>query len=485
MPTSRLTLSARYKPRSGDYLCLPFLDARTRAGDKLALPRWITDLRPPKCKGGARTAFLGQRGSLDLCVRVVRLDGAELAAKRQLKIAVAGALEQAAALERKRVVVVMDGGRQGLCRAVQEGALLGGYCFTRYLKKKKKPLPVLLAAPGATDGLKAVLADDAAVFECTNHARDVLNEPSNVIDPKTLADEYRRAGKAAGLKITVWDAARLGKERCGGILGVGQGAAVKPRLVIGEYGPPAGARKAPHLALVGKGVTFDSGGYCLKPPASQIGMKWDMGGAAATFGAACAIARLKLPIRLTVLTPLVRNDISSTAYHTTDILTMRNGMTVQVDNTDAEGRLILADALCLAAERKPDFLLDAATLTGANVVALGEDIAGAFGTDPEFTQRLLAAGAAVGEDFWEMPLYLPYRAMLKTTVADCKNIGKRWGGAITAALFLKQFVPEKMKWIHCDIAGPAGKEDKLQHLGKGAKGFGVKTFVEIARKIVE
>ena len=227
-----------------------------------------------------------------------------------------------------------------------------------------------------------------------NFARDVLNEPANVIFPQSLAEAFQSFGGEAGLRVTVWNEKRLEKERCEGILSVGKGSSWKPRLVIGRYAPK---NAKGHLALVGKGVTFDTGGYCLKPAAGQKGMKMDMGGAAMVFGAACAIARAELPIQVSVYTPLAHNDISSTAYHTTDVLTMRSGRTVQVDNTDAEGRLILADALDVAKEDEPDWIIDAATLTGAAVVALGEDIAAAYGTNRDFTASLLEAAAEVGE----------------------------------------------------------------------------------------
>lgn len=260
------------------------------------------------------------------------------------------------------------------------------------------------------------------------------------------------------------------------------GSAHGPKLIIGEYRPRGASM---HLVLVGKGITFDTGGYCLKPASSQIGMKYDMGGAAAVLGAGMAMAALKLPIRLTVLAPLAENDISSSAYHTTDIIQMRSGRSVQVDNTDAEGRLILADALTLACERKPDWIIDAATLTGACCVALGEDIAGLFGDNEELNETLIKCGGECGEHFWPLPLHMPYMEELKTVSADCRNIGGKWGGALTAALFLKKFVDDEVPWIHLDIAGPAVKEEPLGHLGKGAKGFGVKTLVRLGENLAK
>jgi hypothetical protein len=201
-------------------------------------------------------------------------------------------------------------------------------------------------------------------------------------------------------------------------------------------------------------------------------MKYDMGGAAMCFAAACAIARLKLPLRVTVLTPLAENAISGEAFMNTSILTTRSGKTIEVHSTDAEGRLLLADALVLASERKPDWIVDAATLTGACVVGLGEDIAGALGTDTDFTQALVKAGVDVGEWFWELPLHLPYIECMKTTVADVKNsAGHRWGGAITAAVFLKEWVPDGQKWVHCDIAGRGARKSRWATWARAPRGL--------------
>lgn len=314
-----------------------------------------------------------------------------------------------------------------------------------------------------------------------NRARDLLNEPPSIINPVTLAEQFVSMGKEAGLKVTVWDEKKIQKEGMNALLAVGKGSTYPPRLVIGEH---RSRKSKAHLILVGKGVTFDTGGYCLKPADAQIGMKFDMGGAAACFCAACAISKAKIPLNLTVITPICENAISSTAYKTTDVIVTRAGKSVQVDNTDAEGRLILADALSLAAEKRPNWLIDVATLTGACVVALGEDIAGLMGQHKGLIDTIMAAGQYSGELFWELPLHMPYREQLKTEIADIKNIGKRWGGALTGAIFLKEFVPDEIPWVHADIAGPAVKEEPLGHLGKGAKGFGVKTLYFTAKRLV-
>jgi len=482
MGTSACELRGAYAPRNGDHLLLLFCDQRRPCFPRQELPSALRDLRPPAEKGAMRTAYAGPLGRAEILVKTARLDREHMTPAASVRQAVSVALAEAEKERRKRLVIVLDRAHEDLALAVQEGARLGGYRFDKYLGKKQRALPVLLVVPGRPRALQAAMKTADTVFASVNFARDVLNEPANEIHPETLAAAFRRLGRASVMKTTVWDEKRLARERCGGILAVGRGARSRPRLVFGDY-RPRGARA--HLCLVGKGVTFDTGGYCLKDSPNQIGMKYDMAGAAMMFGAACAIARLRLPLRISVITPLVQNDISSTAFHVNDILTTRSGRTVQVDNTDAEGRLILADALALAVERKPDWIVDAATLTGACVVALGEDIAGVYGTDAAFTRRLIASGIAADELFWELPLHRPYAEKLKSTLADTSNMGGKWGGSIMGALFLRQWIPDGVRWIHCDIAGPGIKEEPLGHLGKGAKGFGVKTIVALAKALAD
>jgi len=481
MAVSEFIMKKGFKLEDGDLLLFFYLDEENPVFRKEQVPGFLPGIKCPEEKGKSLTVAAGTYKENRFVARVSRLDDDNLPPEEMLRRAVSSAVTGAEDEGLKRVVVFLSKKQGRFLQACQEAALLGSYRFDRYLEKKTEPCPVLCSMdtnPGPD--LKKAEKEQAELFQWVNFARDILNEPPNEVQPESLAEIFRVHGKKAGLKVTVWDEKRLKKEGCGGILAVGKGASSRPRLVIGEFKP----RNAKgFLCLVGKGVTMDTGGYCLKPAKSQIGMKYDMGGAAMTFAAACAMASLKVPLRITVITPLVENDISSTAFHTTDIITMRNGKTVQVDNTDAEGRLILADALCIASEQKPDWIVDAATLTGACVVALGEDIAGVFGPDRQFNSTILEAGESAGEFLWEMPLHMPYMEQLKATIADMKNIGSRWGGAITAALFLKKFVPDGLKWSHVDIAGPCVKEEPLGFLGKGAKGFGVKTLVELGRRL--
>ncbi len=475
-------IKEHYRPKDKDILLFPFLNKEEPCFAIETVPQDIALLDPPDKEGDACTLFAGQTGKKRVVARGVRLDAKFMTAAQAMKQAVADHLARATEEGCDRLVVFLDGADEGLVQAVHEGAVLGGYIFDKYLDDPDPTVDVMLVVQeGKGASLAELVERNATVLEWVNFARDILNEPPNVMEPVSLAKKFQEKGKNAGLKLTLWDEKRLLKEGCGGIIAVGKGAPHPPRLVIGEYRPK---NSRLHIALVGKGITFDTGGYCLKPANSQIGMKYDMAGAAMVFSAACAIASLELPIRLTVVTPLAENDISKSSYHTTDVITMRSGKSVQVDNTDAEGRLILADSLTIAAEKKPDYIIDAATLTGACVVALGEDIAGAFGTDDKLIEEIMTVGRESGEHFWHLPLHMPYMEQLKTTIADMKNIGGKWGGSITAALFLKQFVPEDVPWVHLDIAGPAIKEEPMGHLGKGAKGFGVKTLVALAEKML-
>lgn len=480
MTIPAFAIQTSYKPRDKDYVLLLYCGTEPRFPAK-GLPLPLTHASAPEKPGASQTAFFGHIDGKSIIARSVRTDSEHEDCPHGVRMAVAEAQASAKGEKSSRIVVPIDGKYEELALAAQEGAILGGYSFDTYLSEPATPIPVTLVVDQNAANLRKTAKNRKEMFNCVNFARDVLNEPPNVIKPASLAAAFQKMGKESGLKVTVWDEKRLAQEECGGILGVGQGAKAKPRLVFGEYSPK-NAKK--HLCLVGKGVTFDSGGYCLKGAEMQIGMKYDMGGAAMMFAAACAIARTGLPIRISVITPLVENDISGEAYHTTSILKTRTGKTIEVLNTDAEGRLILADALALAAEKEPDWIVDSATLTGACVVALGDDIAGAFGTDPAFTTQIITAGKEEAERFWELPLHMPYSKQMKTTIADCKNMGdSRMGGATLAALFLKQWVPDGIPWVHCDIAGPGCKEKPLDHLGKGAKGFGVKAMVRLAENL--
>lgn len=318
--------------------------------------------------------------------------------------------------------------------------------------------------------------------EAVNLTRELVNLPPEMIYPESFAERARLVATDLGLQIDVLGQAELEAEKMGSLLAVSQGSGSDrgPRVVAISY--QGASADAPTLAIVGKGVTFDSGGLSLKPSDSMITMKCDMGGAATALGAVAAIARLKLPVNVVGYMGLVENMISDRSYKLGDILTARNGVTIEVQNTDAEGRLVLADVLNYAAEKGADRIVDLATLTGACVVALGEEVTGAFANNQEWCDTITTAASAAGEDIWQMPMFDHFGDLLKSDVADCRNIGGRWGGAISAAKFLEKFVDEK-PWVHLDIAGPSFASSNQPHREGGATGCMVRTLVEAAASL--
>lgn len=363
--------------------------------------------------------------------------------------------------------------------AVTEGMLLGGYRFDRYKTKDVKPpalteVLLLVKDAAALRSAKPSVANAALISECVTWARDLVNTPSGDATPEVMAEHAKTMAKEVGLQVKVWSPAEMEKGSFGGVLGVGRGSANPPRFVELTYsGGKAGA--AP-VALVGKGITFDSGGLSIKGAKSMEWMKVDKAGASATLAAMRAIALLKPKINVIACIPFAENMPGGNAQRPGDVITHRNGMTSEVLNTDAEGRLVLADALSLAVERGAEAIVDAATLTGACMVALGDEVTGVFGNDRSVTREVLAAGKAVGEPGWEMPLWKGYRKQIDSNVADIKNIGGGYAGAITAALFLKEFVGET-PWVHLDVAGPAWTDSGTDLGPKGGTGTPVRTMV--------
>jgi len=315
-------------------------------------------------------------------------------------------------------------------------------------------------------------------------ARDLVNEPPSSLTPERFAHVVTdRFAGVAELTVEVWDEDRIIAERLGGLLGVAAGSVRPPRLVRVDYRPADPyefAGRVPHLALVGKGITFDSGGLSLKPPGGMETMKTDMGGAAAVLAAVDAIAALGGRTPVTAWAPMTENMPSGSATKPGDVLTTRSGKTIEVLNTDAEGRLILADGLTLAVEAEPDAVIDLATLTGAAIVALGKEIAGLFSNDDELSDAVRAAGTAAGEPSWPLPLPEDYAAHIESEVADMKNMGRPGqAGSISAALLLQEFVGD-VPWAHLDIAGPSRTDDNRGYNSKGGSGFGVRTLVALA-----
>lgn len=378
--------------------------------------------------------------------------------------------------------------------AVAEGFLSGLYAYTVYKSgqddSQVSEVSLLSDAARRQDAI-AALEQARTVGELVRVARDWVNTPPNDLPPEVFADaareqaEKRRArrGHPTGVEVEVLGPEELAELGCGGILGVGQGSARTPRLVKLTWAPP-GSRAS--IALVGKGVTYDSGGLNLKSGSSMAAMKFDMGGAAAVLAATFAIADLELPVTVTTYAPMVENMPSGRAMRPGDVLTMYSGRTVEITNTDAEGRLILADALSMALEDEPDVVVDLATLTGACVASLGERVAGVFGDDETVAAVVSAAGAS-GELIWRLPIpEQSRRAVLETKVADVLQADMvRWGSALYAAAFLEQFV-DGHRWAHLDIAGAAWNSGgPWGHLPAGATGYGVTTLVELARQLAQ
>ena len=367
----------------------------------------------------------------------------------------------------------------GATRAVVEGTILGAYQFRTY---KTDDEALDLVTVDIVDADEPALEAALIVSAAAALARDWVNTPARDKAPAQLASDIETEANEAGLEVEIWDRSRIEKEKLGAVLGVAAGSDRDPRVVKLTYTPDGAAR---HLALVGKGITFDSGGLSLKPAASMEEMKDDMSGAAVVSAATIAIARLGLDIKVTCITPITDNAVGGDATRPGDVLTPVEGPTIEVLNTDAEGRLILADGLGLAKAMDPDLIVDVATLTGAAVVALGQKIAAVFGSDSDVAAQILAAASIAGEEFWEMPLFGGYRKSIDSNIADIKNIsGGRYGGAITAAVFLAEYAGEG-PWAHLDIAGPARSRETSGDQVKGASGFGVRTLVELAKGMAE
>lgn len=316
--------------------------------------------------------------------------------------------------------------------------------------------------------------------EAINLTRLLVNEPAQEIYPESFANKAQEVAAECGIECEIWDQARLEREECGSLLAVAKGSQRPPRLVILRY--RGNQAPDPAIAFVGKGVTFDSGGLSLKPSDSMLSMKCDMAGAATVLGAMQAIAKLKLPVHVVGLMGLVENMTGGAAMKLGDVLTARSGVTIEVHNTDAEGRLVLADVLNVATGERPAKIVDLATLTGACMVALGRDVCGAMSNDKPWCDAVLDAAAVCGERLWQLPMFEEYAEHIKSDVADIKNVGDgRWGGAITAAKFLEEFVGG-LPWVHLDIAGPAFCEKPKPWQEGGATGAFVRTLVELARR---
>ncbi|MEE1620255.1 leucyl aminopeptidase [Zafaria sp. Z1313] len=387
-----------------------------------------------------------------------------------------------------KVVFALPAPTAEAAAAVAEGAAMGAYGFSSHRSEApgKSPLTeaVIATAASADKSLPAALKRAAVLGRAVRAVRDLVNTAPNVLYPESFAQAAVEAARSLKLKVTVLDEKRLEKDGYGGLIGVGRGSARPPRLVKVEYAP---AKAAAHVAFVGKGITFDTGGISLKPPASMFTMKSDMAGAATVLQAVLAIAELGLPVKATAWLCLAENMPSGTATRPGDVVTMFGGKTVEILNTDAEGRLVMADGLVAASAEKPDALIDVATLTGAQLIALGNRTTGIMGEDG-LRDALKAAADRSGETAWPMPLPEELRPSIDSQVADLANIGERHGGMMTAAVFLREFVGEvdgtPIPWAHLDIAGPSFNEGSpYGYTPKNATGASLRTLVAYAESL--
>jgi leucyl aminopeptidase len=371
----------------------------------------------------------------------------------------------------KKLAFWLAGGDAG---AAVEGAILGNFDPDEHkTSSDAKPLESFIAVGGTAEAFER----GRILGESQNFTRELVNQPANLLAPLTLAAKAEAMAKEFGLECEILDQDRMRQLGMGALLGVAQGSAEPPALIILRYKPASPSKD--HLGLVGKGVTFDTGGVSIKPADGMEKMKYDMAGGAAMIGAMRAIAQLKPALTVTAFIPAVENMVGSRAQRPGDIVKSLGGKTIEVLNTDAEGRLILIDALTYAQREGCTHLVDAATLTGAIVVALGYVNIGAFTNNDSMLQRVMTAAKAEGEKMWHMPLDDEYKELLKSPFADLANIGGRWGGSISAAWFLREFVGET-PWVHLDIAGTAWNEETKPFIAKGPTGVGVRTFVRLA-----
>lgn len=407
----------------------------------------------------------------DRTLDTLRTAGASIAraAAKQDAIAVTGLLEAGG-----------DNSAAKVAQAVAEGLRLGHYRYTDLKSEPEEPSLTSVEIVG-TGGKRVQEALDlgAAVAEAACVTRDLVNEPGGSLTPTAMAKKVEKLGERFGFAVEVLGAKEIRAAKMGGMLGVNRGSEQAPRYLRLTWTPESAPRGT--VALVGKGVTFDSGGLSLKPSEGMLWMKGDMAGAGAVVGAFCGLGAVKPRVEVRGYVPLTDNMTGGDATRVGDVLTISNGKTVEVHNTDAEGRLILADALSDASSAGPDAIVDLATLTGACMVALGPSHAGVMGTNESLVEQVLGAAEASGEKAWPLPLPDEWRKNLDSEVADMKNIGGRFGGASIAGLFLREFVGEGIPWAHIDIAGPAFTDQGSEIEAKGGTGYGVRTLLELLK----
>ena len=460
------------------------------ARDGLRLPEYVRKaVRDAKFEGRSEevlTILNGEPRKLSL----IGLGSADKLTQRNVRAALATAGRTAKKLRDAKIAVLFpyplpnfDDEQTALF--VADHLSQSDYKYDAYITvKKDQPriaIDAIVIAPESIAPKRAKELSELAhaLHDGITTTRDLGNTPANVMTPERLADRAAEVCKAVGVKCTVYGLREIERMKMGGLIAVNRGSDLEPRFVVMEY---SGKRAKKHVALVGKGITFDSGGISIKPAEKMEEMKFDMCGAAAVVGVMEAVAKLALPVKITGIFAATENLPSGSAYKPGEIITMMNGKTVEVVNTDAEGRMILADALHYASEREPDHILDYATLTGACVVALGSEAAGLYSSDDELARKLIEAGERVGDRVWRMPLWDEYKELIRSEWADMKNSGGRWAGANTAAIFLKEFV-DCPSWAHLDIAGTAYAESENAREARGASGAGVRVTLEFLRSL--
>lgn len=423
--------------------------------------------------------------------RLLVLPGAAAGRHRdpdKVRVLAAQALDAAAAARAGSLVFLLDTPRGAQAAAdLVEGLVLHDYSFDKYKKPSEdaKTLSITLVVPGNTARrVRNAVASSEEVSACVNRARDLVNEPGSVATPAEIQARAEAVAEQHGLEIEVLDKRALKRQGYEGLLAVGRGSDVPPRMIVIKYRPER-ARKGVHLGLLGKGVTFDTGGVSIKPASKMWEMKGDMGGAAAVLYALDSIVRAKVRLAVTVIIVTSQNYVDAKSIVPGDIMRARNGKTIMIDNTDAEGRLILTDGLWRAGEEEVTHLVDVATLTGAIVRAIGPAMIGSFGNN-SFVDRVTRASEAAGEPCWKMPMHEEYVDLIKSDIADVNNIASQPnGGAITAALFLREFVPEGVSWTHLDIAGPFIVSSAWKYFTPGATGVGVRALAAVAAALAE
>jgi leucyl aminopeptidase len=427
---------------------------------------------------------LPKAGSVTAPVVIAVGLGESVPEAEELRRAVGNAIRAAAGMD--SVVIALPADSLEQVSTTAEGALFAAYAYTTYrntsASKHKPPVSsVTITTPLASDrDAVTALTSVKTMSKSLNLVRDLINTPPSDLHPSDFADTAISACRSLKLDIQVLDERALKRGKYGGLLGVGMGSAHPPRLIRVAYRHPKASR---HLGFVGKGITFDSGGISIKPAANMDAMKSDMSGAAAVLGAMTAIARLKPRVNVTGYMAMAENMPSGSAQRPSDVITIRGGRTVEVLNTDAEGRLVLADAIVRAGEDKVDTIVDVATLTGAAVVALGARTSGIMANDDSFRSHIHEVATSVGEQMWPMMLPPELRPSMDSKVADIANIGDRMGGMQVAGIFLKEFVPDGVTWAHLDIAGPAFHEgEPFGSTPKGGTGAAMRTLVELARR---